>query len=104
MRSGKGLLQTKHFKIVGEWLNDDLTGYAEVTYSNGDIYLGEYRDSMKTGTARYFFRDGSKFEGLFEFDRMVRGKMLYSDGSIYEGEFSADARRHGRGIYKYPNG
>ena len=51
-----------------------------LTYSNGDVYKGEFKAGKKEG----------------------RGKLTLANGDIYDGEFKADMK-DGRGTYTSAN-
>ena len=51
-----------------------------MTYKNGSIYDGQWKDDKRHGD----------------------GKMIYYNGYIYEGEFENDVR-HGQGKYTWPS-
>jgi len=66
-------------------LNPDLRKYT-ILYSDNKIYDSQYNKKWeKEGYGSLYFPDGSKFEGIFKEDRMVRGRLINSEGDYYEG-------------------
>jgi hypothetical protein len=94
-------------------------GKAEVTYSNGQTYVGEFNDSkLRHGKGTYTWNivpnedDETEEEPLppavytgdyKNGNRDGIGKMSFPDGSTYYGEWLNNAM-HGEGTYKYANG
>ena len=74
------------------------------TLSNGDTYVGEIVDGVKSGQGEYVWADGHRYVGGYRADRMHGvGTFTWADGREYEGEF-VDGRRHGQGVFKLANG
>lgn len=103
---------------VGEIKDGLRHGQGQITYPNGDIFRGLFREddvvygeflflSEKTGRNRYL---GDIYEGEFE-NGTFNGKGIYyylsknhiTPGDKYEGHFK-DGNRHGQGIYYYADG
>lgn len=68
------------YTYIGNWVNDKRNGKGIITYSNGDV-----------------------FDGCWKNDKIENGIMKYSNNSSYEGEW-LENKRHGKGILTYPNG
>ena len=74
------------------------------TLSNGDTYVGEVVDGVKSGRGEYVWADGHRYVGGYRADRMHgTGTFTWPDGREYEGEF-VDGRRHGQGVFTLANG
>jgi hypothetical protein len=65
----------------GDWEVGSYNGQGTFTYSNGDKYLGEFKNGKKHGQGNYAFSNGDK----------------------YFGEWRKD-KRHGKGIFTWANG
>jgi hypothetical protein len=94
-------------------------GKAEVTYSNGHTYVGDFNElKLRHGKGTYTWNvvPGEDEEApeeppppaVYSGDytngkREGIGKMTFPDGSTYFGEWSNNAM-HGEGTYKYSNG
>lgn len=63
----------------GDMKDGELTGMAQITYSNGDKYSGYVKAGMKAGQGTY----------------------IWLSGASYEGDW-ADDKMHGQGTYFYP--
>lgn len=78
---GKGTLTTYEGEYVGEFKYGSFDGYGTFSYSNGDIFTGNYINGIRQG----------------------KGILYYNGGGSYEGEYS-DNIRHGMGILTSPAG
>ena len=78
----------------GNWFNNSQSGYGIEKWSDGSIFVGEYKNGEKiVGT--YLWNDGNRYEG--EFNRNMFegfGVYFYSKGKIYLGEWEAN-KKHG---------
>lgn len=97
-----------------------------INYDNGDIYLGEHKDSIPQGEGVYTFDNGNKYVGEFfkgkrsgngvytcleykysgDFKNNLPngiGEVVWSDGSTYKGECKDD-KAFGRGELYLANG
>ena len=105
VRSGKGSLSYANGDIyVGEFKNDEIDGYGKFTYySTGDTYEGEVHNAQKVGYGKYSYYEGTVYEGNYENDMPNGyGKLTFYDGSVYEGNFINGARQ-GKGKYTFSN-
>lgn len=92
-------------------------GKANVKYTNGDTYCGEYNAlKQRHGRGRYvYIRKANEedeeakpttavYDGDFRLGKKHgMGTMVYPDGSKYNGSW-IDDKRHGNGSYQYSNG
>jgi hypothetical protein len=80
-------------------------GPAELTWSNGDRYIGTFWNGQRHGTeCSLFFADGSEYVGSFQHDQLHGiGTRRFADGSVYSGGYSR-GKRSGNGKYYYANG
>lgn len=96
----------------GDFLNGKFNGYGQLTYSNGDIYIGSmnkgkkegkgilkkgfnmkdskneiydghFKNDKKSGEGILILED-CKYEGIFENDIIIKGKLYKNDGSTIE--------------------
>ena len=75
-----------------------------IKYQNGNKYIGEKQDKIKSGYGILYYSNGDKYEGQFKNDlREGFGILYYSNGNKYEGEFKNDLK-DGYGIFYYPDG
>ena len=73
-------------------------------FSDGDEYVGEFKDDMKHGQGAYIYANGDKYVGEFKDDRINgQGTYTFADGEKYVGEFK-DEKYHGQGTYIYLDG
>ena len=72
--------------------------YGTFKFSNGDKYVGEFKDNKRHGQGTYTWTDGTKYVGQFKDDeRNGQGTYTYPSGSKYVGEFR-DGDFNGQGI------
>jgi len=79
-------------------------GYGTYVYStDGDKYVGEFRDGHRHGEGIYYWHNGTKYIGNYSYDnRNGYGIYIYESGSVYIGE-SEDGERSGQGTYIFGN-
>ena len=82
---GKPSIQLKS----SSWEGGKRAGSGVYTYSNGDVYRGEWADDVKQGEGVYSSKATlSSYQGTFEGGAFARGEWLQSDGSRYTGAFA----------------
>eukprot|EP00911_Craspedida_sp_UC1_P001797 UC1_evm1s1373 len=75
----------------GEWKNGKQHGRGKYTWSSGEVYEGEYKDDKRTGQGKFTAAPNDYLGGLFECDEG------YKAHSVYEGGYHEN-KRHGVGI------
>lgn len=71
----------------------------EKTFSNGDVYVGNFTGILPHGKGKYTWSDGTVYEGDWEEGKMTgKGKIVWSSRASYEGEFSG-GHLHGFGTF-----
>ena len=84
--------------------NDRRDGIGKNTWSNGDVYEGEWKDDMQNGTGRNVWIDGSIYIGQYlQNKKHGIGDYHWDDQSRYMGEWRDD-KMHGVGKYSWPDG
>ena len=79
-------------------------GKGVITYSNGEKYVGEFKDGKRNGQGTYTFPDGEKYVGEFKDGlRNGQGTITSPDGSKFVGEFK-DGLLNGKGVLFKVNG
>lgn len=68
-----------------------------MTYEDGKIYEGEWKDNKRHGNGKLVFPNGASYEGEWKDDEIEGyGTVLWQDGGKYVGYFE-DSQRHGKG-------
>ena len=85
---------------IGDWLSDEMHGRGTLTWSDGTVYEGTFKDGLMNGIGKMTFADdGGVYEGPFLAGlRHGVGTHTLSDGSCYVGSFLNDVRE-GNGKY-----
>lgn len=101
--SGKGKITSQNFTFSGTFVDGEPSGYGEFRGTNGNSYLGNWKNGLMNGHGRYettdYTYDGEWFDGR----RNGKGSVEYSNGDYYEGQF-IDNLRYGYGHYEFANG
>lgn len=92
----------------GTWKNGSrYTGVGTVTYTSGNKYTGELKESKFSGQGTLVYANGEKYVGEFKNDKYDgKGELIYSKNAnvvSYKGEFKA-GKRHGNGKLIFTNG
>lgn len=76
-------------------------------FSNGDIYIGHYKDGKPDGYGQYIWSNGSSYVGYFKDGfKHGKGKWKMSKGTVsntYEGEYYNDVKQ-GEGVFRWASG
>ena len=123
MNNKYNILKTQY----DEAINKNQMIYKRVTYKNGNIYEGEFRNDkrqeqenvnfnninknkndcgndIREGKGILYRNDGGRYEGEYKNDKAEgKGILYFSNGDRYEGEFKNDYKG-GRGIFYFKNG
>ncbi|MCB9201736.1 MAG: hypothetical protein H6604_01625 [Flavobacteriales bacterium] len=73
----------------GNWVENKKQGFGKYTSaSTGDVYEGNWVDDIRSGQGKLTWKDGKTFVGNFE-NNMPKGegKMIYADGTEQDGVF-----------------
>ena len=54
-----------------------------MTYRDGHIYVGQFRDWKQAGEGKMTFRNGDIVQGEWD-GKLGKGTITYTDGSMYE--------------------
>ena len=60
-----------------------MQGRGKMTYRDGHIYTGQFRDWRQSGQGKMTFRNGDVVEGQWD-GESGKGSITYTDGSMYE--------------------
>ena len=95
-------------KYLGEWKNNLRHGQGTYTWSNGGKYVGEYKNDKQHGWGTYTYGkgewEGDKYIGEFK-DGKFHGQGTFTSvlGETYVGKYK-DGKRHGHGTAKFGKG
>tara|TARA_Y100000310_G_scaffold75263_1_gene71527 strand:- start:3275 stop:3694 length:420 start_codon:yes stop_codon:yes gene_type:complete len=87
-RERKDERQEKAIKTLFGYHNG--SDIAVLTYPDGTVYEGEFKNGKQHGNGTMTFLDGDIYEGEFKDDKWYgKGKLIYSDG-VVKGEWKDD--------------
>jgi len=83
------------------------TGYKKHTYSNGDVYEGDFKNDFPHGKGKMTYTNGTVYEGDWVYtgegsNRHGKGKWT-ENGNVYEGDF-VKGKFHGKGKLTFASG
>jgi serine/threonine protein kinase len=85
---------------MGSWKDGKKGGSGTLTFNNGDKYSGEWMDDMMNGEGTYIWKNGEKYVGGWK-DGKMNGFAKYYDRNdklLYEGMYSDD-----KPLEEFPN-
>ncbi len=118
-KSGKFLFETNATYVIGK-----MDGRGTIAGSDGDKYIGEFKDGFKEGQGTYFYTNGTKYIGSWSGNQINGwgmweskegayyigqwkdgqfngwGKFEVKGSATYEGEFK-NHKKNGKGIFIY---
>lgn len=85
--------------------NGQMEGEGKLTYWNGDVYEGNYKDDVKNGFGKYYYSETkNRYEGEWVNGKKEgKGVFIWSNGDKYEGQFLKD-NKHGKGKLTHNSG
>jgi hypothetical protein len=90
-------------KYVGEFKDDKFNGKGTHTFSNGEKYVGEFKDDKRNGRGTYTYPDGEKYVGEFK-DGKPHGQVTWTRATgVYVGQFK-DGQATGLATWTTPSG
>ena len=88
-------------KYVGEFKDGNFNGQGVYTHADGKVEEGTWKDDKLNGQGTYTWSDGDKYVGEFKDDKRTgQGTFKWSSGDIYVGQWRDDVK-HGQGTYTY---
>jgi hypothetical protein len=89
---------------VGEWKDNSKNGTGKMKWADGDVYVGKWRWGELEGKGTYTYVSGDVYVGEWKDGKENGpGKYTWVDGRVYNGEWK-DGKKHGKGTYTYVNG
>lgn len=87
---GYGIYNRKGYTLEGScWTKNILNDVGVAIWEEGEIYEGEFKNSVKEGIGLYRWADGTSYIGEFKKNKVSGfGKISFSNGNTYEGEFN----------------
>ena len=59
--------------------SENYTGKAEVQYTNGDTYTGDFKDGVREGEGTYVYGEtGNKYEGQWKLNKKKESKITHA--------------------------
>jgi len=85
-------------------MSGKLSGLGLVKYSNGESYIGLYKNGRREGKGIYKYSDGSKYYGEWKNGKQHGvGKMIYSSGEFIKCNW-IEGKEHGTAEYHFLDG
>lgn len=79
-------------------------GDGELTWINGDKYIGKFKDGYIEGRGTIYFRDGTEYSGQWKKNKFHgEGTRRFQNGNVYNGNYT-DGKRQGQGKCYFANG
>jgi len=95
---------TEGDKYIGEFRDGNYNGYGTYTWPDGQKYVGQWLNGEKNGQGTQTWPEGFKYVGQWlNGKRNGQGTFTNPDGDIYNGEFK-DGKLHGYGTYTWTDG
>jgi hypothetical protein len=89
---------------VGEWLDDKRHGQGSDTFASGHRYTGGFADGKRHGSGTYTFPNGERYVGEWrDGERQGVGANIFPNGERHVGAWR-EGKRHGPGIVYAPDG
>ncbi len=83
---------------------DCKNGKGRYIYSNGDKYIGEFKNGLPDGRGVYHYKNGDIYNGLWlKSKRHGYGTFKWANGDTYIGEYE-NHKKNGEGTYVFANG
>ena len=91
-------------EYVGEWKNGKISGQGTYTFADGSQYAGEFKDDKFHGKGTHTWPSGNQYVGVWKDGKKHgQGTITFADGSQYAGELKDD-KFHGKGTHTWPSG
>ena len=91
-------------RYVGEWKEGIWHGEGSLTIPGVGEYVGRWKNGKKNGYGTHADSDGGKYVGNWkDGKRDGQGTRTWRDGRVYVGEWRNN-KRHGQGTLTWPNG
>lgn len=87
----------------GHFANSQFNGIGKRVFADKSIYCGEWVDNKEHGFGQYFYPNGDRVVGFWQYGCLVKGSLFFNDGSKYVGNFK-DMQFSGFGIYILSDG
>ena len=91
-------------KYVGEWKDGKQHRQGTYTWSDGNKYVGDLKDNKFNGQGTFTFANGNKYVGEFK-DNKFNGQatLTFANGNKYVGDLKDD-KFNGQGTFTFANG
>ncbi len=98
-------IQLKEGYYTGEAVKNIPHGHGKCTFTNGDIYEGNWTNGVRSGVGIYTWANGDVYQGSFlNNQKSGNGTLTWIQGGTWNGEWRNDLCWSGSGTYYYPNG
>lgn len=99
-RHGQGKCTTPYYVLIGQWKNDQFSGWGRESRCNGDVFEGRYENGLLNGKGIFLNEKKCKYIGDFKNTRRWGKGEITTDKLHYEGDF-VNNQMHGQGRIKF---
>ena len=99
-RHGQGKCTTPYYVLIGQWKNDQFSGWGRESRCNGDVFEGRYENGLLNGKGIFLNAKKCKYIGDFKNTRRWGKGQLTTEKIHYEGDFY-DNKMQGKGRIKF---
>jgi hypothetical protein len=101
LKGGSEIGQVKTITYIDGVYKGQINGTGTMTYTNGDVYNGNWKDHKKHGTGIMNYNNYDVYDGNWKHDtKDGTGIMNYANGDVYNGKWKRDIK-NGTGTMTY---
>ncbi len=103
-KNNKSKMYSDGSMYVGQYKDGKPNGQGTYTRPNGSQYVGQYKNGKRNGQGTMTLPDGTQYVGQWKNDEMNgQGTLNYPDGAQYVGQWK-DGKPNGQGTFTWSDG
>jgi len=87
----------------GEFKQNKREGTGRYMYANGEVYEGSWKDDKKHGLGTYTYQNKSVLTGMWSRGNIMHAECRHLDGTLFSGRYSK-SEPEGEGFFAFSNG